>query len=665
MRFDSRTGSSSRDGRTPRLSVRLILIATCLLTAVGAMGADLVWASGGASDGFVIEPARLTLVAGTSEKIIVRGRDGARLPYPPVFSFDRIELGRVMADGTFVAGPYAGKGTITVSVGHHTAAIPLEITPDGRQPIPIGQPSLTLPQADKLDKYGGNLATHRFFSVQTTGPVDPALQQMERQYPGPVGGLVTDSPVWTGYHRQAGRVITVALGDRYGLEQVSLSFLQRPDQGIYAPREMDVELSADGENWQFAGKVRHSWTGQRTDHGVYTYAVALPAAPAKYVRIRFPVKVWVFARGLQIRGAFRAGEERQVKWADAEQQQSRSDGRVGPVRHLLLTYTGGHGARGTWNSRDFLPMVAYVDQRGRIVDRMFDSFLFLPYPELSATKEAWTRYLDDLFQLGSQLAALEEAMKEYDRQHGRSGETPEVAQVILSLPYPDPRQHHFGRIPDLPRPLSFAGSGDDEAAYEDRKRALEWYADHLLQRWKQAGYSHLRLVGLYWFHELVDDSAPGERQLIRDAAEMAHNMGLPLFWIPYYESPGYTEWRELGFDHAFIQPNYYGDQRLPLARMEAAAAVSRAFGMGLEIEGDERMTADLHFYQVYRNQLIAAHRLGMDRQAACAYYFGSKGLLQAYRSRESHVRRLYDDTYCWMRSRFLERDYWQPWVLPD
>lgn len=76
-----------------------------------------------------------------------------------------------------------------------------------------------------------NIAPGSFTSVATFGPPDSYFQQVEKQYPGPVGGLVTPSEEWTGYNRQFGRKVTVALNEAKPLERVALTFKQQKRPG--------------------------------------------------------------------------------------------------------------------------------------------------------------------------------------------------------------------------------------------------------------------------------------------------------------------------------------------------------------------------------------------------------------------------------------------------
>jgi hypothetical protein len=611
---------------------------------------------------FRVNADKLTMLAGTSRRVEVSAQDGSRLPFTPIFSFDRPELGTMLGDGTFIAGPKPGTGQITVTVGYKMMTIPVEITADGVQPEAAGSEAVPVTQEGLT-----NYAPDSFYSVKTTGPADSYFHSLEMKYPGPVGGLVTPSDTWTGYARQFGREITLALPGSKIVEQVSVTFMQDKKQGIFLPSEMEAEVSRDGKTWLYGGKVTHTVAASDDTQVIRTLAISLPSADVRYVRVRFPVQIFVFARQLQVWGKDQhEGDVKPVFLAPVPTTAALVDRKAEDrIQNMLLAYSGAHGERGTWTKQDFLPLVGYMSPDGKVLDQMFDSILFLPYPNLPATKDGWEHYLDDLFSSQRQLYALNEAMIEYNKRRGTLYTNPAVEKVVLTLPYPNGNQGNFGKLHKDQDSLSFKASEvGEERAFRYRKQALEWYFQELLQRWRKAELKYLKLEGIYWYHELVDETVPGERRLIRETADMVHNQGLRFYWIPYFGSTGLPEWKELGFDYAFVQPNFYSDREIPVDRIEATVAVANRYGMGIEVEGDERMVRDLRFYQLYYNQLIAGHRLGIDKEKIHAYYYGSKSLLEAVNSKAPQGRAIYDDTYRWMRGRFTMTEYLVPDVKP-
>lgn len=664
---------------------------------------------------FALNTQALSVLAGMSEQVKVTGVQGDKLPFTPIFAFDRPELGTILADGTFVAGPTPGKGNITVTMGYKTVTLPVEIktadkplapvegvgevkadsattTPipaaEASKPTAEGSETKSDPAADKETKDPSepveasepgepsepaeqeeliNVAPGSFTSVDTFGQPDSYFREIEKQYPGPVGGLVTPSQDWTGYNRQFGRKVTVALAEAKPLEKVTLTFKHQKSSGITMPEYMDVEVSRDGKAWSYAGRSLHDVAQSETKIVERTLTVMLPDVETRYVRVAFPVKVFTFARQLEVWAkSSNHWEGGPVLLPPPSPTQMMEDKKAGNrVENMLLAYSGSYGDRGTWSKEDFLPMVGYRTADGYMRDQMFDTILFLPYQNMPVTKDGWQSYMNDLFGSGKQLDALNKAMREYNRLRGTLYTTPTQENVVLALPYPNANQTNFGKMaPDKPS-LSFSPATiGEEQAYLNRKQALEWYFQELQKRWNKEGYAYLKLEGIYWFHELIDDSAPKERELIRTTASMVHDNALRFYWIPYFGAPGVEEWKSLYFDYAFLQPNYYNDKPVGLDRIEGVLEVVSKYGMGVEIEGDERMYKDPKFYQIYYNQLVAARKLGMDKNNVHAYYYGSKTLIEAANSKDSVMRAIYDDTYKWMRGRFDRDEYFEANEMP-
>lgn len=633
---------------------------------------------------FTLNTASLSLMAGTSERVKVASANGEKLPFTPIYAFDRPELGSILPDGTFVAGPTPGKGNVSVTMGYKTKTIPVEITnapqpeqQDEQKDDSTREAAATVDESQPAENEEAgeaaeqddlvNVAPGSFTSVKTFGPPDSYFQTVEKQYPGPVGGLVTPSEEWTGFNRQFGRKVTVALSQDKPLERVALTFRQQKSSGITMPESMDVEVSRDGKAWSYAGKVVHDVPASEDKQVVRTLSVTLPDIEARYVRVSFPVKVFAFARQLEVWANENSSwEGGAVLLPPPSPTQMMEDIKAGNrVENMLLAYSGANGDRGNWTKDDFLPMVGYRTSDGYMRDQMFDTVLFLPYQDMAATKVGWQGYLNDLFGTNRQLDALNSAMREYNRLRGTLYTTPTQEKVVLALPYPAMSQTNFGKLSDNKPSLSFNPAGiGEEQAYENRKQALEWYFQELQKRWNKAEYPYLKLEGIYWFHELIEDSAPKERDLIRSMASMVHDEALRFYWIPYYGAPGVQEWKSLYFDYAFLQPNYYSDKPVQLDRIEGVLDTVSKYGMGVEIEGDERMYRDPKFYQTYYNQLVAAHKLGMDKNNVHAYYYGSKTLIQSATSTDPVVRSIYDDTYKWMRGKFDREEYYEGSEMP-
>lgn len=325
---------------------------------------------------YKVDVERLSLAAGTSQRLKVSSIGGDELPFTPIFAFDRPELGTISADGTFVAGPTAGKGNLTVTVGYKTTIIPVEIknasdpaaekVEDTPNTAPVTSSNDSATKVDESKKVVEeeaeepaekdelvNIAPGSYTSVTTFGTPDSYFQELEKQYPGPVGGLVTPTEDWTGYHRQFGRKVTVELDEAKPLERVALTFKQQKTSGITMPEYMEVEVSRDGKVWSYAGRAVHDVSAKEDKLVTRTLSVTLPDVNTRYVRVSFPVKVFTFARQLEVwakadsewnNGAVLLPPPNPAKLEEAKQAGRR-------VENMLLAYTGEHDELGTWTKR--------------------------------------------------------------------------------------------------------------------------------------------------------------------------------------------------------------------------------------------------------------------------------------------------------------------------
>lgn len=106
-------------------------------------------------------------------------------------------------------------------------------------------------------------------------------------------------------------------------------------------------------------------------------------------------------------------------------------------------------------------------------------------------------------------------------------------------------------------------------------------------------------------------------------SDYIHEKGLDFYWIPYFKSDGYNQWRELGFDNAYLQPNHFFNDAIPDSRIDETCRLATEAGMSLEMEFDEnalqgkgraaRMTAYIDSYE----------RNGIFENNDLAYYQGN------------------------------------------
>ncbi|WP_066632987.1 DUF4855 domain-containing protein [Desulfolucanica intricata] len=493
------------------------------------------------------------------------------------------------------------------------------------------------------------IAPFTTYTIEQHAP-DKAFRQKEyKNYSGPVEGLASLSEAWTGFFRQQGRDITVNLGQVRTITQISLEFKQDRASGILLPKYMQATISMDGKKWSYLGRVSPGYT----DLQARTLLLSFPPVSARYVKISFPVEYWVFARHLSIKSP--EHKEQPVILAHAENTAHVSDTllQIPDINDILLIYSGLQHNEGTWTGKDFLPLIGYIDPIGVLKDKMFDTMLFLPFPEMEATKEGWTAYLDHLFAPGAQLNALDKAaaeMNEIPYLQGRK-------KVILTLPYPDTNQQNFGSLEEGKESLSFSVEqvGRDQAL-ENRFMAVQWYYNQLTDKWNLAEFKYLDLVGIYWYQETMDQSIAGELELVQKAARLVQDSGQKFFWIPYYGSSGYNNWQTYGFDYVFLQPNYYATDDPTEERMDNVTDLARQHHLGIELECDDRVTYSRYYYDLFYKQLNKAHQLGLDGTVTNAYYAGTKTLVKAQQSLSPQIRAIYDDIYKWIHGTYQEKN---------
>jgi hypothetical protein len=581
--------------------------------------------------------------AGPGAKLSLQpGTVNGPLGFIPTYGIDNPALGSLGPDGTFVAGRLPGNGIITVNSGYCWYNIEVAVSGSG-----------SAADADISFAGGASPVEKKFdftYTVEQFVP-DAAFHDLEvKKYSGPVDGLASDSEVWTGFLRQQGRDITADLGRAENVSEISLEFKQDSGAGILMPEYMECSVSLDGELWRRAGRVNHGVLPPEEPVGNKCLQLTFAPVAARYVKVSFPVDVFVFARHLSVRGGFPADISAVLPPYEGSAGASSQYLLIPGMKDILLVFSGANGSLGSWTPGDFSPLVGYIDGGGSIRGRMFDTMLFLPFPGTTGNKVEWNAYLDDLYAPDKQLSALNTAAATVNE----ALHTQVKEKVILTLPYPDPQQKDFGAVEDGGRSLSFEeDEAGGEMSLDNRFKAVQWYYNQLVARWHSADYENLELAGIYWYKETMDARISGERELVQNVARMVRQDGLKFFWIPYYGARGYEDWQYYGFNHVILQPNYYATDNPPEDRLVNAAGQAGKYRLGIELECDDKITYSRYYYDLFYRQLDNAHELGLDVNATNAYYAGAKTLLQARSSSVPQIRAIYDDVYKWISGAYV------------
>lgn len=485
---------------------------------------------------------------------------------------------------------------------------------------------------------------------------------------------LTDGKYGTTYYsdkawlRNEGPITTAVVFDLEGdksIETIKANFLEDGAVGIEFPQAVSFYASMDGENWStiaHIGSEHVPWskTKARTQQYVWNgREKGVPQNPkaekvcARYVKVTFKVSPLAFIDEVEIWG-YDGKALNAVELAAEEFKYMPAGENTGNIRNLMLLYNSWNDAGSiNWTRERIIPYISYVDKAGNPTDWFFDGILYLGLltpeyrnfgnPETPANKKDCEWYINKTFAEKGDLSELNNAVREVGK---KLNETRHKVKVVLMIPNPYETQDDFGDIDGNGISENFRHDVvGKEKAFENRKKTVRWYMDAVLRKWEKANYSNLELSGLYWMSEGVGYNVPHDEDLIRYTSCLVHENKLKFFWIPWFFGKSNFAWKELGFDAAVLQPNhfFYGTKA---SRIEDAAQLARQYGMGLEIEFDERInTGDGDFKTRYLDYLNGGVDFGYMRDSFKAYYQGNEAVLKAALNQDPDVRSNYDILY--------------------
>lgn len=272
---------------------------------------------------------------------------------------------------------------------------------------------------------------------------------------------------------------------------------------------------------------------------------------------------------------------------------------------IVLCYAG--GADGSFFDVPFMNDYVWYEDRDGQPHWMFDGFLLLAIRDIgeqasevafdpghrnkdgsilpAAAQADWLKLIDYYFKDGHCIDAIDKAVAEASEVLGNP---PYKRQVVISIPNPIVYKQPIAKKGGTTYWGVLDGKVTDFSKEEDRIAACKWYIDEVLRRYKEKKYENVELAGFYWITEETSDGSP----LLPEVSQYLHSKGYPLTWIPYFHAPGFTEWREKGFDAAWYQPNYFFNSSIPYERFGVACREAIENGMAMEMEFDERVLAE-------------------------------------------------------------------------
>ena len=303
----------------------------------------------------------------------------------------------------------------------------------------------------------------------------------------------------------------------------------------------------------------------------------------------------------------------------------------------ILTYAGGP-KRPKYTVDDYVHMISVVDTQGLPLSWLGTGVLYLEVWASSgrafatwaehpwANGSDWQTYLDTLFKSGANLTRLDSAVSAVS---GRIGSLGSAFPVAVMIPYPDTAIDT----------LRFGGRLYHPGVPSDRLALVGAWVDSVTTRFRASHYRNLELTGIYWLQE---QASHGDVSFLPQVAAAVHEHSLKFLWIPYYMSNGYWRWRELGFDEAWYQPNYFFQLRAGPLRADTAMHVADSLGMGIELEFDGRLISDGRYENRLLPYIIGLWMHPDLRARPVAIYDGAGALLDASRSRDARIHDAYE-----------------------
>ena len=464
------------------------------------------------------------------------------------------------------------------------------------------------------------------------------------------GQAAYSDPAYFRFTGGLGRTILYDLGRESAVSSFAGSFLYELSTAVGLPRRLLIKASRNGVDWQTI-HVTEAFKTSETAARVEIAEAFDQTYRARYIEFVFPVNTHVYCDELAVYGTKRIPDDAADLVADAVEVAVYPDKYITPddflgVNNMLLSYNHdpASASGGKTTAEEYMPFVGYYDRGGKLADTFFDSFLFLPYGayvnEENGDFTAWNAYVDNVFAEDANVNALSEAVEQVSEGLGRDVRV----SVFFSILYTWPDKTSFGDVDG-------DGVVENFTKIEDRKKAIKWIIDEQLSRFEAGGYDNLDLLGFYWYEEQVTYTDPHELELIRYASDYVHSLGYKLMWIPWYCAPGHTDWKELGFDMACMQPNYAFSGQATVDRLYDNAATTKRLGMCVEIEiGQYDAQADILRYKEY---LAVGAETGYMDAVKCYYQAGMPGAFYAaWKSADPFVNSVYHDTYLFAKGKY-------------
>lgn len=303
-----------------------------------------------------------------------------------------------------------------------------------------------------------------------------------------------------------------------------------------------------------------------------------------------------------------------------------------PINDIALIYQG-NLSRPDWTVDQFIPYVTHTYADGSR-SWLFPGFIFLEFAtkevayinsmknKRNAVKSDWEWLLGRVFEKNKALDALDKCI---ERQKATLGAPPFRHKVILCLPVPLKGQTDWGKI---------GSSRLNFTKESDQVKAVEWYMNELISRFKKGGYKNIDLEGFYWVEE---DMEKVPESLLRQVSALVHKAGKHFYWSPYNYARGCMKWDAVGFDFAYMQPNYVIVTKRDEDYLVGAIEKAKNAGMALEFDFDQKLLVKPDQYIPRLNKALDIYESsGVFDDCALIYYDGGGTLMSIYEGVDPH-----------------------------
>ena len=455
------------------------------------------------------------------------------------------------------------------------------------------------------------------------------------------------------------------LGKVGSVSGYSFSGIQEFSSAVYVPDQVELWLSTNGKDWDCVHCIMPSVDDTVVKSYEFSYDLG-ERYEARFIKVTFTVTAFIWLDEISVFGRKTAEGAKALVYDKDEYDYPNAY--KAPKEYLekgipenivlLCTYKVGDMQTFRLTAEQIIPYIAYVDKDGKILDTFMDGInISPPYGNAASggsfildeknpsVMSDWTDFYDEIFIDGFNTDAIEEAAGEVKKALSLGDDY----KVKISIPVCNAvyTQTDFGDVDG-------DGVSEDLSSIENRIKVMKWSIDYIEKSFEAKHYSNISLGGFYYLPENISTWRNDTMNVVKTAVDYAHEKGYYFVWIPYAESTGFVACDDLGFDAVTMQPNYMFKTEWPKECVDVCAAISKRFGIGVEIEMDGSMFTNDDKYDRYLVYLDEGARLGYMNTVKMYYQDAGPGLIyRCCKSDDAKEREIYERTFFYAKDRYL------------